>query len=119
MTVQRDDGLFAAAAGRVIAALRERAGVPQGALGVRANLPQSTVSRIENGMTVPSVYDLWRISIALSVTCEALCGALVAAHCDLAKQALRWKGPRTEAAVTALATLAAERALHAAQLDPR
>lgn len=119
MTVQRGDGLFAAVAGRVIAALRDQAGVTQGGLGVRANLPQSTVSRIETGATVPSVYDLWRISVALSVTCEALCAVIVTAHCDLAKQALRWKGPRTDTAVAALATLAAERALHAAQLDPR
>lgn len=117
--MQRDDGLFAAVAGRVVALVREQADVTQGDLGIRANLPQSTISRIETGATVPSVYDLWRISVALSVTCAELCEVIVAAHRDLAKSAMRWKGPRSDATVTALATLAAERALNAAALAPR
>ena len=60
--------------GRVLALARESLGIPQGALGKPLEMPASTISRIEQGATLLSVYYLDHVAIELTAFARARWG---------------------------------------------
>jgi transcriptional regulator with XRE-family HTH domain len=66
-----DDAGYAIVLGKVIAHLRERAGLTQARLAELVAVPQSRLSRIEAG-TMPDALTLNRIAAALGVTVDRL-----------------------------------------------
>lgn len=58
--------------GQAVRALREKAGIDQGTLAERADLPASLIAEIESGRSDPTWGDIRRVAQALSVSLERL-----------------------------------------------
>jgi transcriptional regulator with XRE-family HTH domain len=58
--------------GRAVRALREEAGIDQGAVAERSDLPLSLITEIESGRADPAWGDMRRVAQALGVSLERL-----------------------------------------------
>lgn len=59
---------YAAVAGRVLRCLREGRALSQAELASRADLSTSSLSRFETGQSLPDMYEVYHIALALGVT---------------------------------------------------
>jgi len=53
-----------------IKGIREKEGIPQSELSRRSGVPQKTISRMENGLSTPSLNTLYKLINSLDYTIE-------------------------------------------------
>lgn len=99
--------MFSAVVGALLVRLRVDRKVTQGNLAVMAHVSQSSLSRFENGQSLPDLHEMWAIADALDVAPTVLSSlidhALTRAG-ELAK--LLPRGRRSGEEISATATLA-------------